>query len=1457
MFSFDDKNGARYPPIAPKGDLGLRKRPKVSPTAFMADLVEPHATTSLWRPAGADASEDRVATLDRVLAVGGVQPATEEEVAASNTRTMQKAVTVQIVQPRTDPRPIIFVNGTQRDVTDSQLVLKWEDFQCHHKDTVSGHHVYSPLAITYLVEDGALSTPKCRVEARQQLVTYGVAAESQSYYSASVDLKTHTPADFTAPVIFAPFPAVVSAGPTVSIMDKSEEYAYEWRNTKKIAFKNMSEINVALRASFEALNRAFPAGLVLQTLYGDLANLWNNAPIFYALGALALSLTISTFSNDLVKALAAQAKTIGAKLADPTSSIDWKSEVFNGFFEVGKFLSTWDNKPKGKKLVMTIREFAQGIASLATVVQLRKGVAKETFRQGKMYTQRVLFTWLLTSDGGRVRTFVETIFKRGGYLTSNRIDVSELDAERLQTNSGISHVTRVALQSLTDDELGCSQLTETEFDIVSDLSESASAIGAASANLLYDLQELQSAIAKLKKAIDTVLKNPDGILMLGFQERSIGYLYDFLSVALERDRSAYRDARNAIDTSVQSHLKTVQANLKSKLDDVFVADGSPGDILIKKLQESLKTDKCQPAESVPEITSSADVPSIADTKSLSVWRRSLPQRLAPAAFLFPSGEGTNWTLAGITDVETADYVVRENAKLKDAARLNSLSMRTQRMALSNLYDEWEADGAKRIGLVQFFGMAPTVASSLKEITPSVDELESSIDTTSLIAIGVVGSVPLDLVAHVTSARLLELDRLRKKLVQRITRPTLLTNLGFGSSAESQIAVKLLGALWTQELIGLYNSDDSRSVMSSALGQAAERLRQCASMLRKYALRVAPEDAALRATRAGRDVHMALMLFFGGETGPEDEKRLEAASTAMLLAASVASRALSSNQALQRMAALPFEPLQSLFGSPCAAINAHRRVRAAVRAMELPSDSTSQAIVAATAASYGASQLLVAGRDEICIAESGDFLAPQNIPCRRRSCGESKAQVQSELRHRLAHIRLDVPLLEDVRTPRADGGIEDLVEAFAGLGAEDAQSRLFYVPAGFGSLFSDANDTMFGSVPVFADDLMASVDAITQGIVPGFASDDARQPNFTLYPLYPACEFVTLTPFCIEAKNGLVSFVASMAREKVAKNARVDTKVMLDCHTAARSFLRYNGTSEAVFEAVSSIVWNAERVAQSLHIAIASDNATGPDVVVLMQLLEAGVDRSDIEIPKDLDAELVRATDLAFQNLRSLVAMHARALLDGPLNEQIGLDPDLEEAAAKNDERTRLRAEIEATNAVNETTVGIAEAEDWVSQAATRQELALQGYEFWTLDGSYDKLDFEAMQNAIFEQSGVRLRDFPSELEELLQTYSALTNEEDEKRTEYRNKEKKRRDDYQLRARASMLGGLILGGAIVRGAVGPHDLVPSWVIGVGDTKTRSLLKKQLKRIRSAFLEVEPGAVRLAEAAAIIAAGVDLV
>jgi len=1126
-----------------------------------SNLVEPRETTSVWSQRWDASSQLHVDTL---LRQQGAVPASLNFVKDAHTKAASEwlptsfVTTVQFVRHGSNTR--VFVNDVIADIDESDAESKRIELHSHSGavvDRTSLESLFSPLAITFMLEDGTARPSAGNVQFMQRTRSHDSIVGEARVVDAQ-PLPCFELSDALAPCVMTPYPMSTSAPPSVSIIDLSSVYRFQMRRLDTAFF---AAIAVA-RAVFQT-----PPNVALNT--------WLTTTI----GLSSVSALFTLFGPAVVASATLRALPLIVPGNDGNSTASTK-DVVTALLG----LANEKSKPEPTRVRLTIPAFTRALRTLSTTKSLTDEQLKEIIKSSKSFrTELLVWRWLQEQERAETPNVFSSSTPSGedqdastkwrGAFRSNPLVTTELAIPEV-ANTTVDTFTRVTL----DDACGAPSV----YDI--DVPRAYAALAsAAAAQLLRNLEELQDAIASFELAIDDAIQNSTQLWMPYTLRRAS---LDFLKRNFRKFRNTPEDEAVA-DLQSRSTLKQVQGNISVKLANYFVKDGSVG----QKLCQRLRT-------FVGERVLRQLAP--ADTGTLQIWMRELPHRVAPVTYLFPSA--LQDVVGGEVDIETDAVVVREQTALHDASVAASEAIRRTKKALPRVRVEFEKNGTQRIRLAQHFQL---------DRAPS-QNVHYSVDTFSLLSRST--SIPLDLVQQRVRARMDESTQRRVNLICSSSWSSALTLSGFEHSRHGVLVAHLFGVLWAEELVlthGRREKDDILLGIDDVMQSAKRRAAHRATAMAEFVLQTAPEtpavgffvssDAAFVATQRGRDARLALDIT--GLNVASDVLNDDAVSALRAFALSVRRGASGFLRATAgRSAVLPFEPLQSLFGARFDALHAFTRTKMAcdavfgeVGAGDALADKAHALALASVAASYASSQLLA--NDEI--GDGVQQILKRGAGSARPYTGDAVESDEFDIaarravQTRMSVLRLDFDPVQGVRKTT----VAELTELMACTPMLDDATRSYFVPFGYGQqpaqpLRNDPTAAMFGSVPVDVQRLAAAIRIVCAG-----TGVDASVDSMTwiLKPSFSSCVFIPVPSPVLDATPELIVHTTESSSEQPqhvlhyvgsAPNAPLTSEVQVaqaadNCHDAANLFRTHSDATRLVGSFVGSVVWNAERICQAL------------------------------------------------------------------------------------------------------------------------------------------------------------------------------------------------------------------------------------------------------------------------------------
>lgn len=1092
-----------------------------------------------------------------------------------------------------------------------------------HHDAESGYTVLSPLAVTMMVEDGQRPPTESKVSILSTTVSRGMSIDSTGTFSGSEILQPFRVDEPVAPVVYAPYPVVHASPPTIAFLDLSAVYKRELRKVDGALLTTIPLIfNLFVTAYFTSKpgpdappppEPGYFAQFAKQV--SDWWNLWRDQPpaqpgepppptlepianskYFQAAltgtavsgaGLLATFLMLTGYGALGTGLLTA----VTSKMSGKTDGSALLSGVWSG---INAYLNT-PVAPTPKSIRLTIPEFVRVLNVLSEVSQMTKEQAEAVKNSRSFRHELVVWRWFMEDEEGGILNKI----KDKGFFSSNPIDLSKFNVPS-PVDVGASHKVRV---SVWDDEDDDGSGTPRMFDFTTNRDD-ASELGALVSNVQQDLEDLRTACLRFAESIDKAV-NIDTDRSRWWDRWFFDPTVAFVCRQFPTQKEAVKKNTSLTRNNI---LKLVRSNIYSKLLRHFVVNASEGMRLrIRLLNSSTAFDADDDAALVLQATP-------------FFWRRVLPQRLTPT-YLFSSRSGADMDadLLGTVDADTETGSVRMISGLKDAVAQHTRAMRTSRGALVSLRNAWEVN--QRVFLTQI----------VEEPTPLLvlNPYAGKVDVGGLTTLG---SVPDDLRRREMTVRLTEVDQIRLDLISRPKKMSPMARIGFRESEHGVIAARTLAIFWADCLIASRSGEESYKqvdLMGGSLSRAGKRVAAAAEFILKTAPVTIPsigylpiDDPAMRATHVGRDVRVVLGQVLQKPTTPVASSIVNVAlrpgdvvtemrgvaeamrGVATMVASHVAKQLQKQTpndgyDVSGTVAALPFEPLQSLFMDPRHAIHAFRRVTSC---MELTTVgiTVSNLVASATAASYGSAQLLT-GDDNITVEGNEQVL---DYPRNDQGVNTTRA-----IRIRMAELRLDVPSSVNVHDNR-NNSVDDLIDTFRVSAGVNNNDQTFFVPLGFGAVPSlptmPIPAIMFSSVPVFTRDILERLEELSEALVvlkrgqSIVSATAAHEDAQVVLPVFETIGMIrelgepspnaSLNPPCVLNTHGdrptVVNFFGSThAHEGVVEEDGKERHH--DSRTAANSFISNTEEATRVRAAVPSLVWNTDRIAQALCIVASS------------------------------------------------------------------------------------------------------------------------------------------------------------------------------------------------------------------------------------------------------------------------------
>jgi hypothetical protein len=1167
-------------------------------------------------------------------------------------------VQVQIVKHNGAYVPLVDGLIPPHEVVDGETIHLINHHRGMYEDEETQTWVFSPCAVSVCIEDGQALPERCAVAVWQRVAERG-ATRLTGHNEVKLgerELRAFRVSDTTASVVYAPYPSFYSRPPRIIVNDMTAVILARERGAKGALYNFLSDYGPLMMilkgsaiagASIPSLKTLvnFVAGAFqFGTLWPDLktdpetggqstfetfsawlrgttaealkdsttrpdwkamtpadsAGLFAGIIGFFAMisGMPGSQVASNIFSKALGREMtradaggrntwaeAGQALMAGAV----QGTLDPATLLTAGIAGVSTMLNS-RAQPKPVKRYFTLGELATVIESLSAIMPLAEPELKKTMTNEKFASEAVVLQWLLAAEPGEAFVSNEPYaLKRVG----NRVDLSEFD---ISEASGIQTDIYVELEDNESTE-ACAGRPKLRFQFSSTRVDKAF-LGHAMAGVLYDLRRLQEAIHAFDDRLASAAKaeNLDYMSKLGYAWTWLDYwFFDPIFASVKAQYKGMRSQTDSSEGQVEMEinkmlgkqrrvvLNYVRKNLQKKLHTRFTTPHSEGDTLVAKLQKALDDRFLGIASATSLITTPP------------VYTRELPQKVQQPVFFFPPSADAD---SNYVDVQSDTGTMREFSPLHDAAKVGVRAARAASSAIVQAHRTWETTGPRCL-----FVHAYSDGIGDWAVHVNAHALRNHRESYSLVL-----QLPGDIRAAEASTRLDEESERRiltlcHKGAAAAQAGTLLAHSKLPDTEAALVAMSLFAELWTDELLKLHALPESTSrvvsVVETAQVRAARRCTACGAFLEAVTVQAwsglvplsesATADPALLATQAGRDAaRLARRLQLVAQ--PVTVRGVLSKSIVRRMRAIGATLVATGN----RLAAkpdtdvLPSEPLQSLFMKPVHGLHAY------ARATSLPN--LDARVAAAIAAAYPSSLLL----SDIALDVAVNGLVRTDAEPQRPPLQVDAARI---VQRRMAALRFDYPdtVHLDGATKALHASDKALVEAMSSLSlASGARALAFYVPYGYGQapprlVYPPVPAPMFGSVPVWTEDVLASIDALstalgapgrtgaaltTVSICPVFPCGGA--PQWPL-PEHPSLLDVRIGAARRSPKDVLFGVdVCFWASEPELGNvaSQPDTHTPTYANEAANKHLQ--GTYERKLASrVSTLAWNAERILQSL------------------------------------------------------------------------------------------------------------------------------------------------------------------------------------------------------------------------------------------------------------------------------------
>ena len=1282
-------------PYAPRGSTTVRRRAADPDTAVVATRkqLDPSGT-ALVVPERDYASTDGVLDPPRYAQSGMVQ--------------------VQIVKHNGAYVPLVDGLKPPYVVVDGETIYLINHHRGMYEDEETQTWVFSPCAVSVCIEDGQALPERCTVAVWQRVAERG-ATRLTGHNEVKLgerELRPFRVSDATASVVYAPFPMLYSRPPRIIVNDMTAILRLRKRGMQKTMWTFLTQYGPLVLSLLRTLggdasnaqalaNQARAARLAAEAAEAADPNTGWGSGMFTMLGGLYQSAFGSDSAADTpgaATALDGQLSSLGTSVtagligvysmmmgvpgaragidvmgdrvatgiavANPDTAPTW-TEAFTRTAEGVGYAVRNDNnwlyagiaavteavnsrpQPLPAKRHFTIGEFATILESLTALVSLDAPNLKSATTSEKFASEAVVVQWLLAAEPGESALFAERAFSLRGVV--NQLDMSEFASQ--QTN-GIQTDLCVEVEDNESNE-ACNGQPDLKFRFSTTRSDGRH-LGYAAAGTMHDIKRLQTAIngfdamlqEQATKGADYSVKD---VIWTWFDRWIFDPIFSALTTRFKllqtrsgaENSGAQAELLRQLGVQRRTVLKHIRTSLQKKLHSRFTTPHSEGATLLAQLTRAVDEEFLSPDPSTKQPTLSP------------LYVRELPQKMQQPAFLFPPSADAD---SNYVDVKSDVGTMREFSPLHDAAKVGARAARAASSAIVRAHRSWETEGLRCLFVHAYSDGIGNWAAQVDAYA-----LRTHHESYSLVL-----QLPGDIRAAEASAQLDEESEKRiltlcHKGVAAEAARTLLDHSKLPDTEAALVAMSLFAELWTDELLKLHKLSEPTSRVVSAVQtaqvRAARRCVACGAFLEAVTVQAwsglvplsesATADPALLATQAGRDAaRLARRLQLVAQ--PVTTRGVLSKSIVRRLRAIGATLVATGNRlsAKPDTDVLPSEPLQSLFMKPVQGLHAYARATA------LPN--LDARVATAIAAAYPSSLLL----SDDALDDAVNGLVRADAEPRRPPV---QADAASIVQWRMAALRFDYPdtVHLDGATNALHASDTALVEAMGSLSlASGARTLAFYVPYGYGQapprlVYPPVPAPMFGSVPVWTEDVLASIDTLRTALgAPG--TTGATLPVISICPVFP-CGGAPQRP--LPAHPSLLDVRIGAARRSAmdalfgvdvcfwASEPELSRAIDQSSMNAPTAPTRANEAAKQHLQGsyerklasrVSTLAWNAERILQSL-LLLAGGGVVDDDAALYAQLvLSDGDARVSVPVraePDDvikarLDRELEEANRIA-------------------------------------------------------------------------------------------------------------------------------------------------------------------------------------------------------------------------------------
>ena len=1119
-------------------------------------------------------------------------------------------------------------NDCGADVSIKQgKVVKINRFKSISRDPGTQTAVFSPCAVSVLLEDGERAPQECKVNVVQSIVYTG-NTRSGAISRVALGTAVFEPTKLalpTADCVFVPMPARFARPPYVVIYD-----------TSRVRNQN-------------ALRQLGPAGL---GIISSIFSLINNQGRIEDLVSSVVLLLGGLGPAALAKVLMGVGSVVSAATSEAGKPLEAARKSIDSYLTSAPL-------PEPGKLRLNIQELTRALLALASVVSIND---VDLANSPELRNEWLVWGWLQQSewsgDSEALFAFAKELLKAKQELEAARqartdaANQGEIDRADIRLRAAQETVDKFssAGQStpgtgggdesywtkfkskfkaklgtpLGDDRLGIENLnfdTTTSVELEIDLSVRDSEckainysfvcgnsskcrlLGAMAVDMRTNIEKLWNAIRCLQNSLEAASRS-DGSTgsWIGSYFKSTRNQIDVAYSAAAGSSSRYNAAVTTMKAVEEKSIKAVLKNIDKKLWNNLggksrklgevLATGQPPTQLDLLYDTLLKMENKTPA----------------DKTGLTIGTRKLPH-VVYAQKLFPSGQPIE---IGESDVQTTEAVVRQSSEIRDAVRVVSKCVQNSLTALRVLRDDWER-GQYRCRFVH-----TATYPSGQTPTPIVDDPFRVADAYALVL-----HHPRDVLLSVAAAAIPEEQQRFIDMVS--AKPGWLKRLGVDEAGgNGHIAMSFFAQMLIDEIIFDYRNvtgvtASTNYAVRSSHTRASDRALACGDLLLATTKRrefgfYHSNDVLFTATGPGRDLALLVQLLHVPDNGDVHVvDYLRRVAKDLRKVCKQMEKKLS--EAPRLMSQIPSESLNSMFYCYSSGVQAAHRVGVCLglHAADQATEITAQGnlLLRVVEASYPS--LRFASQEN---RNSVSLPGPQpSDAVMRESKGSDTIKI---LARRLASLRVDPSTLNngdviqpDCNDDTRDSFIDDLTEKFLRTNIQDPAYAVYSVPFAHGSVtplrIYAEQTAMFGSVPVWTEHIRWAFGQLLQADVVMEGGCNYIEPVYTN---------------CVDFKLGRSQFMEDLKHPYMIYVRRQNEEEQDDitsdfkyANTVIRVFAStmvgglksiFDDSSSTLSDTVSSIAWNAERFLQAVLVSCAYDGSQQRAVCVDTR----GLDRLD-------------------------------------------------------------------------------------------------------------------------------------------------------------------------------------------------------------------------------------------------------